>query len=194
MSGHLINPHLRMEVEPPTEDELRDIFNDFSIDDILEKEDLGMTLRYLFQNPSEAELEDWVNEFGNGAWVDFAGFADLISQKWKKIDTELELREAFRVFDRDGNGSLDAAELRRLRRSFDTRISSAAFGDPDHSHRRSGKTRHSPVGRSSRSWSSQVRPNSWRAERTAPAWSSSASAARMPGAIPGGLAGCAVRC
>ena len=112
MSGHLINPHLRMEVEPPTEDELRDIFNDFSIDGILEKEDLGMTLRYLFQNPSEAELEDWVNEFGNGAWVDFAGFADLISQKWKKIDTELELREAFRVFDRDGNGFLDAAELR----------------------------------------------------------------------------------
>ena len=111
-----------------------------------------MTLRYLFQNPSEAELEDWVNEFGNGAWVDFAGFADLISQKWKKIDTELELRAAFRVFDRG----------------------------------------HSPVGRSSRSWSSQVRPNSWRAERTAPAWRS--SAARMPGAIPGGLGWCAVRC
>ena len=71
-----------------------------------------MTLRYLFQNPSEAELEDWVNEFGNGAWVDFAGFADLVSQKWKKIDTELELKAAFSVFDRDGNGFLDAVELR----------------------------------------------------------------------------------
>ena len=118
-----------------------------------------------------------------------------------------KIREAFSLYEMDGMLSVadlgtvirslgqnpSMAELqawvkeRDLRRSFDTRISSAAFGDPAHSHLRSGKTRHSPVGRSSRSWSSQVRPNSWRAERTAPAWRS--SAARMPGAIPGGLAG-----
>ena len=85
-----------------------------------------MTLRYLFQNPSEAELEDWVNEFGNGAWVDFAGFADLISQKWKKIDTELELRAAFRVFDRDGNGFLDAARAAGRRTTSFTNGASSA--------------------------------------------------------------------
>ena len=34
----------------------------------------------------------------------------------KDTDSEEEIREAFRVFDKDGNGFISAAELRHVRR------------------------------------------------------------------------------
>ena len=38
----------------------------------------------------------------------------MMARKMKDSDSEDELREAFRVFDRDGNGFIDAAELRHV--------------------------------------------------------------------------------
>ena len=38
----------------------------------------------------------------------------FISRKTKDTDTEEELIEAFKVFDRDGNGLISAAELRHV--------------------------------------------------------------------------------
>ena len=103
MSGHLINPHLRMEVEPPTGDDLRDVFNDFSIDDILEKEDLGMTLRYLFQNPSEA---------GNG-YLDAAELRNALARNGEPL-TAKELDELFQNADIDGDGKINYDEFAKI--------------------------------------------------------------------------------
>ncbi len=47
---------------------------------------------------------------GNGS-IDFPEFLSLMARKMKDTDTEEELVEAFRVFDRDGNGLISAAEL-----------------------------------------------------------------------------------
>jgi hypothetical protein len=41
-------------------------------------------------------------------------FCTLQSHKMKDTDSEEELREAFRVFDKDGSGSITAAELRHM--------------------------------------------------------------------------------
>ena len=41
-------------------------------------------------------------------------FCTLQSHKMKDTDSEEELREAFRVFDQDGSGSITAAELRHM--------------------------------------------------------------------------------
>ena len=40
---------------------------------------------------------------GNGT-IDFEEFLHMMAQKMKDTDSEEELREAFRVFDKDGNG------------------------------------------------------------------------------------------
>jgi len=40
---------------------------------------------------------------GNGT-IDFPEFLTMMARKMKDADTEEELREAFRVFDKDGNG------------------------------------------------------------------------------------------
>jgi calmodulin len=38
----------------------------------------------------------------------------MMAKKMKDSDNEEELREAFRVFDKDGNGYISAAELRHV--------------------------------------------------------------------------------
>lgn len=54
-----------------------------------------------------------VDADGNGT-IDFPEFLSLMAWKMKETDSEDELREAFKVFDRDGNGLISAAELRHV--------------------------------------------------------------------------------
>uniref|UniRef100_A0A3P8Q8I3 EF-hand domain-containing protein n=1 Tax=Astatotilapia calliptera TaxID=8154 RepID=A0A3P8Q8I3_ASTCA len=73
-------------------------------------------MRSLGQNPTEAELQDMINEVdadGNGT-IDFPEFLTMMARKMKDTDSEEEIREAFRVFDKDGNGYISAAELRHV--------------------------------------------------------------------------------
>ena len=37
-----------------------------------------------------------------------------MARKMKDTDSEEEIREAFKVFDKDGNGTISAAELRHV--------------------------------------------------------------------------------
>ena len=52
---------------------------------------------------------------GNGT-IDFPEFLTMMARKMKETDRsrEEEIREAFRVFDKDGNGFISAAELRHV--------------------------------------------------------------------------------
>jgi hypothetical protein len=54
---------------------------------------------------------------GNGT-IDFPEFLTMMARKMKDTDSEEEIREAFRVFDKDGNGFISAAELRLARLIF----------------------------------------------------------------------------
>ncbi|KAL4545032.1 hypothetical protein Ndes2526B_g02151 [Nannochloris sp. 'desiccata'] len=79
-------------------------------------DELGVVMRSLGQNPTEAELQEMITEVdtdGNGT-IDFKEFVNLMAKKMKETDTEEELREAFKVFDKDGNGYISAAELRHV--------------------------------------------------------------------------------
>lgn len=71
-------------------------------------------MRSLGQNPTEAELQDMINEVdadGNGT-IDFPEFLTMMARKMRDTDSEEEIKEAFKVFDKDGNGYISAAELR----------------------------------------------------------------------------------
>ena len=46
--------------------------------------------------------------------TDFPEFLTMMARKMKDTDSEEEIREAFRVFDKDGNGFISAAELRHV--------------------------------------------------------------------------------
>ena len=77
-------------------------------------------MRSLGQNPTEAELQDMINEVdadGNGT-IDFPEFLTMMARKMRDTDTEEEIKEAFKVFDKDGNGFISAAELRHVMTSL----------------------------------------------------------------------------
>ena len=68
-------------------------------DGTITTKELGTVMRSLGQNPTEAELQDMINEVdadGNGT-IDFPEFLSLMARKMKDTDTEEELIEAFKV-------------------------------------------------------------------------------------------------
>ena len=73
-------------------------------------------MRSIGQSPTEAELQDMINENdGDGSGnIDFPEFLTMMARKTKESGSEEEIREAFRVFDKDGNGFILAAELRHI--------------------------------------------------------------------------------
>jgi len=78
--------------------------------------ELGIVMRSLGQNPTEAELQDMINEVdadGNGT-IDFPEVLTMMTRKMKDTDSEEEIRDAFRVFDKDGTGFISAAQLRHV--------------------------------------------------------------------------------
>mmetsp|Transcript_2690 Transcript_2690/g.6483 ORF Transcript_2690/g.6483 Transcript_2690/m.6483 type:complete len:383 (-) Transcript_2690:341-1489(-) len=85
---------------------------------------LGLLMQSLGQNPSEAEIQDIVNEVdadGSGI-LEFTEFLCLMSRKMKDTDSEEELVEAFRVFDKDGSGKIKMDGLRHVMTNLGEKI------------------------------------------------------------------------
>merc|ERR1711861_102327 len=107
--------------EQLTEEQISEFKEAFALfdkdgDGTITTKELGTVMRSLGQNPTEAELQDMINEVDADAsgTIDFPEFLNLMAKKMKDTDTEEELIEAFKVFDRDGNGFISAAELRHV--------------------------------------------------------------------------------
>nr|CAD1822492.1 unnamed protein product [Ananas comosus var. bracteatus] len=74
-------------------------------DGCITKEELDTVIRNLGQEATEEELQDMIREVdgnGNGT-IEFGEFLILMSKKMKEINSDEELKEAFKVFDRDEN-------------------------------------------------------------------------------------------
>ena len=65
-------------------------------------------------NPTEQELQQIISEVdpeGNGT-IDLPEFISIMARRKKEADSEEEILEAFRVFDKDDNKFILTAELR----------------------------------------------------------------------------------
>ena len=112
-----------------TEDKIAEFKEAFEIfdkdrDGFITIKELGEIMKNLGQTPTDAELQDMINEVdidGNGN-IDFKEFLGLMARKMRDTDTEEELIEAFKVFDRDSNGLISAQELKHVMTSLGEKV------------------------------------------------------------------------
>ncbi|ODV89357.1 hypothetical protein CANCADRAFT_3985 [Tortispora caseinolytica NRRL Y-17796] len=111
--------------EQLTQEQIKDFKEAFALfdkdgDGHITTAELGVVMRSLGQTPTEADLQDMINEVDqdhNGT-IDFPEFLTMMARKMKDSDSEDEIREAFKVFDRDNDGYISAAELRHVMMSI----------------------------------------------------------------------------
>ena len=90
----------------------------------LSNQELSTVMRSLGQNPTDAEVQDLINEVdvdGSGA-LDFQEFCMMIMKKMSESNTDKETQEAFRVFDKDKDGFIPRAELRMILAALPERL------------------------------------------------------------------------
>lgn len=96
-------------------EEFREDFKHFFPKGYISAKELGTVMRALGKpNILEDELKDMITELETkeSGKVDEKEFMAMMSKKMKSSDTEEELIEAFKVFDRDGNGLISPGELK----------------------------------------------------------------------------------
>jgi len=87
---------------------------DLDGDGQIKTEEIGKVFRMMGQNPTQAELNDVLMEMEGTETIDFNEVCVHLARKNKEADAEEEFKEAFRVFDKDGNGFTSAAEMRHI--------------------------------------------------------------------------------
>ncbi|XP_029470682.1 calmodulin-like isoform X2 [Rhinatrema bivittatum] len=104
-----------------SEEKIAEIKEAFSLfdkkgDGTVNIKEVGTVMRSLGQNPTEAELQDLINaaDARGKCTISLLEFLTMMARKMKDTDSEKEITEAFRVFDRDNNGFISAAELRHI--------------------------------------------------------------------------------
>ncbi|CAJ0948516.1 unnamed protein product, partial [Mesorhabditis belari] len=103
-------------------EEFKQVFSVFDKDGngTITGKELGTVMRSLGQNPTEAELNKMINEVdsdGNRT-IDFDEFLEMMARKMKSPILEADIRAAFKVFDKDGNGHISETELRHVMTSL----------------------------------------------------------------------------
>ena len=100
-------------------DYMKAVIDDWNFQDgsgtISNKELLGV-MRSMGQNPTEDELLELVMEVdvnGDGT-IDFEEFLGMMEKNNNEGDEESGIKEAFKLFDRDGNGYIDMKELKKV--------------------------------------------------------------------------------
>lgn len=92
--------------------------------------DLGIVMRSLGSNPTQAHLRAIEERENLTTPFDFERFIDLMAKYMKPDDPfESELRDAFRVLDKDSSGFVSVSDLRHILTSIGEKLEPAEFDE-----------------------------------------------------------------
>ncbi|GIL77249.1 hypothetical protein Vretimale_3079 [Volvox reticuliferus] len=98
--------------------EYKEAFNLFDSDGdgYITTKELGTVLRALGKSPTEAEIDAIVREVDpeNRGVVDYKEFEKIMRRDIREYNNEQDLKAAWKVFDKAGQGFVSGAELRHV--------------------------------------------------------------------------------
>ncbi|KAK9672754.1 hypothetical protein RND81_12G122000 [Saponaria officinalis] len=91
--------------------------------------ELGILMRSLGGNPTQAQLKNIITQESLTAPFDFTRFMDLISKHLKPEPFDRQLRDAFKVLDKEGSGFVAVSDLRHILTSIGEKLEPAEFDE-----------------------------------------------------------------
>ncbi|KAM7249520.1 hypothetical protein ACFE04_011901 [Oxalis oulophora] len=91
--------------------------------------ELGVLMRSLGDNPTQAQLKSIITDESLTAPFDFQRFLDLMSKHMKAEPFDRQLRDAFKVLDKDGTGDVAVADLRHILTSIGEKLEPKEFDE-----------------------------------------------------------------
>ncbi|KAI9270372.1 calmodulin [Phascolomyces articulosus] len=110
-------------------EEYRASFQQFDKDNngTIDAKELGGVMRSLNMSVSETEVKSMIRELdadGSGS-IDFEEFLSMLTRTKSNVDTQQELLETFKVFDKNNDGTISANELREVMNNLGEKMSEA---------------------------------------------------------------------
>ena len=105
-----------------TKADYMDAFNMFDTnhDGTINSQKIGELMRKLGKNPTESQLNQIIGNIAknNSKQIVFDDFVELMEQKNKENDPEIEIINMFQIFNKDNNGLISNEELFHIIRTF----------------------------------------------------------------------------
>lgn len=108
-----------------TEEQLEEFKETFSLfdkegDGTISVKEIPTVTRALGQHPTEEQMRELVSalEAEGHATIEFPEYLNILAKTIKDTDPETELTEAFKVFDKEGTGSISGADLRLIMTTY----------------------------------------------------------------------------
>ena len=105
---------------------MKEAFELLQKDGRIPKASVPTALRAAGLNPSEEKIKEIMNTATD---IDMAGYEALVSKHDDKTDTPEAVKEAFRVFDKEMNGTVSVAEFRHIMTTMGEKYSEEEFRD-----------------------------------------------------------------
>ena len=105
---------------------MKEAFDLLQKDGKIPKASVPTALRAAGLNPSEEKIKEIMQTATD---VDMAGYEALVSRHDDKTDTPDAVKEAFRVFDKDMNGTVSTTEFRHIMTTMGEKYTEEEFRD-----------------------------------------------------------------